>query len=185
LVRLEAFRIGDSPPAPLLGVIAGPNPETKQIGDQKKELAERHRLRLEFWTGLLERAKKRTSLHASISPSTQNYISAGAGKYGLSFWYAIRLKDSGVGLFIDQGDATTNKRIFDQLHTYKEGVETSFGGSLEWVESDQRRSYCVGHRLDKGSLQDTDRWPEIQDAMVDAMIRLDNALRPHVKSLHT
>lgn len=49
LVKLDAYRIGDSSSAPLLTVVAGPSPEAKQIGGQKKELAQRHVLRLEFW----------------------------------------------------------------------------------------------------------------------------------------
>lgn len=66
LVKLDAFRIGDSSPAPLLTVIAGPSPEARQIGGQKKDLAQRHVLRLEFWGQLLERAKEHTSLRAHL-----------------------------------------------------------------------------------------------------------------------
>lgn len=58
LLKIEAVRIGDSPPAPLFTVIAGPSNEQREIGTTKKEMAERHRLRLEFWKQLLERAKK-------------------------------------------------------------------------------------------------------------------------------
>jgi hypothetical protein len=28
-----------------------------------------------------------------------------------------------------------------------------------------------------------DRWPQIQDEMIDAMIRLEAALRPHINAL--
>src|SRR5690606_37152108 len=80
LIKLEAYRIGDSSAAPLLTVVAGPSLEAKQAGTQKKELAERHLLRLEFWTQLLERAKTRTTLLAQISPGTEHWVAAGAGK---------------------------------------------------------------------------------------------------------
>lgn len=49
LVRLEAYRIGDSESAPLFSLITGPSIETKGFGQQKKDLAERHVLRLRFW----------------------------------------------------------------------------------------------------------------------------------------
>ena len=69
LVRLDAYRIGTSDPAPLFTVIVGPSPEAKGFGQQKKQLAERHVLRLKFWDGLLTRAKERSVLlHASRSP---------------------------------------------------------------------------------------------------------------------
>jgi hypothetical protein len=34
-----------------------------------------------------------------------------------------------------------------------------------------------------GYRSDESRWPEIQDAMIDAMVRLDNALKPHLARL--
>ena len=185
LVRLEAYRIGDSSPAPLLTVVAGPSPEAKQIGGQKKELAQRHVLRLEFWGQLLDRAKERTSLHARISPGKEHWISAGAGKSGLGFNYVIRMSDAQVELYIDQGEAEANKRIFDRLFASKEQVEAVFGEPLEWQRLDDRRACRIRHILTQGGLADRDRWPEIQEAMIDAMVRLEKALKPQVKRLRT
>src|SRR5215207_6380576 len=56
LVKVEAIRIGDSPPAPLLTKVVGPSEESREVGETKKELAERYTLRRRFWTELLERA---------------------------------------------------------------------------------------------------------------------------------
>jgi len=185
LVKLEAYRIGDSPPAPLLTVVAGPSPEAKQIGGQKKELAQRHVLRLEFWGQLLERAKEHTSLHARISPGKEHWISAGAGKSGLAFNYVIRMSDAQVELYIDQGEGEANKRIFDRLFVSKEKVEEAFGEPLEWQRLDDRRACRIRHRLPLGGLADRDRWPEIQEAMIDAMVRLEKALKPRIKRLRS
>jgi len=183
LVKLEAYRIGDSPPAPLLTVVAGPSLEAKQIGGQKKELAQRHVLRLEFWGQLLDRAKECTSLHARISPGKDDWIGAGAGKSGLAFNYVIRTSDTQVELYIDQGEAEANKRIFDQLFASKEKIEEAFGEPLEWQRLDDRRACRIRHVLTFGGLADRDRWPEIQEAMIDAMVRLEKALKPQVKRL--
>ena len=48
LLKLEAIRIGDSPPAPLLTVIVGPSEEGKEVGRAKKEMAERYQIRERF-----------------------------------------------------------------------------------------------------------------------------------------
>jgi hypothetical protein len=183
LVKLDAYRIGDSPSAPLVTVVAGPSPEAKQIGGQKKELAQRHVLRLEFWGQLLDRAKERTSLHARISPGKEHWISAGAGKSGLAFNYVIRMNDAQVELYIDRGEAEANKRIFDRLFASKEQIEAAFGEPLEWQRLDDRRACRIRHRLTLGGLADRDRWPETQEAMIDAMVRLGNALKPQIKRL--
>lgn len=185
LVKLDAYRIGDSPSAPLLTVVAGPSPEAKQIGGQKKELAQRHVLRLEFWEQLLDRAKERTSLHARISPGKEHWIGAGAGRSGLAFTYVIRMNDAQVELYIDQGETGANKRIFDRLFASKEQIKAAFGEPLEWQWLDDRRTSRIRHRLTLGGLADRDRWPEIQEAMIDAMVRLENALKPQIKRLRS
>jgi len=183
LVKVEAYRIGDSPPAPLLSIVAGPSPEAKQIGIQKEELAERHILRLEFWKQLLARSRQHTMLHAAISPGKENWISAGAGISGLSFNYVIRMNGAQVELYIDRGDAGENKRIFDQLFVHREQVEAIFGGALEWQRLEDRRASRIRSVLPGGGLADRDRWPEIQEAMIGAMVRLEKALKPEIRRL--
>lgn len=64
-VKIEGIRIGESPAAPLLSVICAPSEETKEIGKRKKEFAERHQRRLEFWGRLLAKSRERTQLHAN------------------------------------------------------------------------------------------------------------------------
>jgi len=183
LVKVEAYRISESPPAPLLTIVAGPSFEAKQIGGQRKEMAERHRLRLEFWQQLLSKAKQQTALHAGISPSKDNWISAGAGMSGLGFNYAIRMDNARVELYINRGDAEQNKRIFDQLFARKEPVEAEFGDALHWERLDDRRASRISYVLPTGGLANRDRWPRIQDAMIGAMVRLEKALKPEIRRL--
>lgn len=73
LVKPEAIRIGDSTPAPLFTFIVGPTEEAWEVGERKRELAEQHYLRRDFWTQLLDKAKQRTKLHAALSPSTDYF----------------------------------------------------------------------------------------------------------------
>ena len=90
LVQLAAYRIGDSEPAPLFTVIAGPSAEGKGFGQERKVLAERHVLRLKFWEQLLARAKEKgVQTHAGRSPSKDSWMGAGAGRSGLAFVYLI------------------------------------------------------------------------------------------------
>lgn len=184
LLQLEAFRIGDSPPAPKLTLVAGPSPESRAIGSQKKELAERHKLRLDFWRSLQERLAGKTSLHANITPGKENWISTGAGRSGLAYNYVILMDACRVELYIDTGDGEVNKRYFDKLYAQKEAIEGAFGALLDWQRMDDRRASRICYLItDKGGLKTPETWPELQDAMIDAMIRLHKALDPRVKNL--
>lgn len=180
LIKVEAVRISDSPPAPLLTLIVGPSEETRGAGATKRELAERHHLRKEFWTGLLERAKSRTKLHARISPNHSSECYATAGVGGIQYGYIARRDDADVVLYIDNGIEAENAAMFRALEAHQAEIDASFGPGLEWQLQVGKKACRISHRIDLGGYAHQDRWPEIQDAMIDAMIRLDRAFRPHL-----
>jgi len=185
LIKVEAVKIGESLPAPLLTLIVGPSEESKEVGDTKKELAERQVLRKQFWTQLLERAKQQTRLHANISPSRENWLGTGAGRSGLGLNYSVRQHDAAVELYIDTGkDADDqNQAIFDAFDANRDAIEAKFGGPLDWQPLEGRRACRIQLRIPDGGWRDEDRWPEVHAAMIDAMIRLEAALRPHIDAL--
>jgi hypothetical protein len=183
LIRVEAVRIGDSHAAPSFSVVAGPSKAAREAGETKKDLAERHVLRLEFWTQLLARAKARSNLHARVSPGFENWISAGAGRSGLGYNYLVLFHETRVELYIDSTDADENKRVFDALHADRESIEQGFGAPLSWQRLDGRKASRISCLLPEGGLQDQNRWPEIQERMVDAMLRLESVFRPRIQAL--
>lgn len=185
LVKVEAIQIEDSPAAPLLTLIVGPSEEGRTVGQTKKELAERHIIRQQFWTGLLAAARSRTKLHSAISPSNQGWIGTGAGRSGMSYNYVITEHDSRVELYVDLGRDSdeTNKAIFDQLETHREAVEATFGEPLTWERLDGRRACRIRKDLAGGGYRDEESWSNIQERLVNAMIRFEKALGPQIAKL--
>lgn len=184
LLKIEGIRIADSPPAPLLTLIVGPSEETRVVGETKRELAERHFIRKDFWTALLEKARPLTRLHSGVSPGHDTWVGTGAGKSGLTFSYVMTQHGSGVELYIDRGRGldAENTRIFETLLACREEIESEYGGSLEWQPLEGKRACRIKQSLD-GGYRDEERWPEIHESMIDAMIRLERALRPHLDQL--
>jgi len=185
LVKVEAVRIENSQPAPLFSVVAEPTEMVKDIGREKKEYAERHYLRKEFWTQLLEKAKRRTNLHQNISPVIYSWIGTGAGKAGLGYNYVIANSYAGVEIYLDRGKdfPALNKERFDELYKHKDEIEKVFGGKLSWERLDKKRASRIAFRFEGVGLKDKDQWPYIQDGMIDAMIRLEAAFKPYIKQL--
>ena len=185
LLKLEAVKIENSLPAPLLTLIVGPSEESKGFGATKKGLAERSTIRQQFWTELLERAREKTKLHAAISPGHGEYIRTGAGKAGLSFNYVIRKHRAFVQLYVDRGKEAgdENTAIYDQLFLHKNEIESEFGDKLVWQRLEGIRACRIKKYIKIGGLADKEKWPEIQSAMIEAMVRLESAFRPYISKL--
>ena len=185
IVQIEGVRIGNSDPAPLFSVICAPSEEGKELGSTKKEMAERDKKRFDFWKLLLEKANQRTYLHAGRNPRATNWISAGAGKTGLSYDYGVTNNSCSVVLYIDRGkdEKETNRKIFHSLLSKRDIIEKDFGGDLTWKCEDERRSCTIWWTSKTGGLKDEKKWGKIQDEMIDAMIRFERALRDHINRL--
>jgi hypothetical protein len=150
----------------------------------KAKPAERYALRKQFWAELLPRAKEKTPLHAASSPRERAYVAVGTGIRGLSLVYVIAQHSARVELYIDRGDRGENTRIFETLAAAKDQIEAAFGGALVWEPLPGKRACRISYRLEAGGYRDDrKRWPEIHDAMIGAMIRLEKALRPHLDRL--
>ena len=186
LLKLEAVRIGDSLPAPLLTLIVGSSETSQSVGETRREFTERHSLRHRFWAQLLDRAKERSPLHANISPSQYSYVQTGTGRRGLTLRYITQQHTSDIDLYIDRGtdSDSENEEIFDRLRQSQAEIEEVFGEPLEWQGLEGKRACRIVKRFSLGGYQDEEeRWPEIQDPMIDGMIRLEAALKPHIDRL--
>ena len=183
LLKLEAIRIGDSEPAPLLTQIVGPSEETREVGRKKEEMAERERLRYRFFEGLLEHAKTRSQLHANISPNKYGWVGAGSGIAGVTFNYVVGQRNARVELYIDTRDGNENRRVFEVLSRERDKVEAACGFSLEWDTKEGRRACRIQKTCDAGGYRDEATWEAVHKELADAMAKLESALRPHLKRL--
>jgi hypothetical protein len=183
LLKVEAVRIGDSPAAPLLTVIVGPSSETKAVGIQKKELAERYDIRHAWWSRLIERPDAK--LHAHLTPSSYSWIGTSSGVRGLNLNYAVTQSDCGAELYIDRGKDSDeeNKRIFDQLAEARAEVDEKVGETIAWQRLDGRRACRIKVTVPGGYRSPVDDWDAIQARQVNAMNDLSQALQPHIKKL--
>ena len=149
---------------------------------ERKERAERHELRYRFWASRLEAARPRTKLHATRSPSDDSWIWGGIGRTGFGLNYVIRQRDGQVELKID-GNVATGAAAFATLKAERAAIEQEFGGPLEWEEPPAIGGWRICHRTEGGYRDPDADWVKIQDRMIDAMIRLDAAVRPRVVKL--
>ena len=151
------------------------------MNDKERAVRLVHR---KFLESLLTLNEGRTTLDARLRPSARDYIEISAGVSGLHFRYVVGRERTRVELFVARRDAAANKRIFDELEAHKHEIEAAFGGQLTWERLEGGKSSRIAYPLSNGgSKGDEARWEMVQHAMIDAMTRLEKALRPFISKL--
>jgi hypothetical protein len=90
-----------------------------------------------------------------------------------------------VELWIAHGTGQTarTKAAFNALADQKVAIEADFGAPLDWQELPQGEGSRIRYVVDGGYKSPPERWPTIHEAMVNAMVRLDKAMRRRVAQL--
>jgi hypothetical protein len=139
---------------------------------------------LRFWSGLLEKANARNSLHQSISPSTGNWIAVQVHG-GLKYSYVHAFGKGRIDLYFDKPIQADNKAAFDFLQDLKSEIEQNFSGELVWQRLDDKTASRIYAPVDVGNLKDESTWDEMQKAMVETMEQLEATFRPYLEEHFT
>jgi hypothetical protein len=184
LIKVSAFKIDDSMPAPLFAIIAGPEDELRDIGKIKNDLSDKDKKRFEFFSKLLTYSNSKTDLFNNVSPvGYQSGIMTGAGKSGLSWVYSILSNKSHVLLYFSLPNAQKNKERFDKFIKNKTAIENEFGNSLDWDYKEGRQQHYIKSISDDGGLYNEANWDSIQRDMVMRMINLEKVLGKYLKDI--
>lgn len=183
MLALEVVKISDSLPAPKLTLIVGPSEESRSVAetrqDAQRDLAERQILRQKFWKQLLEQARKRTPAFSGRQGTTGNTLNGRTGLSGVNFYYNIKEHQGTIGLFISTGDEVTNQAIYEQLATAREQIESVFGRELNWHIPEGKPWREIWTKAARTGYRDED-WATTQEAMISAMERFEQALKPFI-----
>ena len=176
LIQLESYQIDDSKPAPLFKVICEPSEEIKQLGKQKKELDETltNKLKTDFWKKFLENNKEKTKGFSLPSPSWWTVMEKNSPHKDISLAYNIRKNKGGIIIKFKQD-------FKDQFFNLKKEWENELGFPLEFRKSGNAGKpsdkYELCKLFDKGGYRNPKaEWKEIQEEMVNNMIKLEKLL---------
>lgn len=179
-LELEVVRIGDSLPAPLFKLAAEPNQWQKRVRTSARaatELTGKPALYVAFWTRFLER------LHAehpdwsrARAAGPDNWFAMACPIKGGSY-YSATFSSGGIRfeLYIDQGNADENERLFDQFLERREEMEQIFGGELSFERLEGRRASRIADYHD-GDVAYQESWEAYIDWLFDAGARMRAAV---------
>ncbi|MFP6896801.1 MAG: DUF4268 domain-containing protein, partial [Roseibacillus sp.] len=151
---------------------------------EQKRAAGRWQGELErFWAQMIRRNQDKYPRLASRSAPKVNKFSFKRGD-----GYALHmdvLKDLGYFTceIILPDDEESRSAAVEILSVHREAVEEAFGGDLEWKEKEERPVFQVYHSIGGGWGSPESEWPDIQDRLVEQLLRLEAALQSAIEEI--
>lgn len=136
LVKVEAWRIGNSLATPKFQVICEPNNWTKVLRKKSNDdLCERKLEQLKFWQGFVEYCKDKEKSFTLTKPLLQNWytISIGSSDYKICLVYNISTDTLKCQLEV------SNKNLYRKLEQYMNDINMEIN-NLEWDYLEDRKT---------------------------------------------
>lgn len=152
--------------------------------DGQRPVGARQELFRRFWKQLIERSLAHTQLFANRSTTPDHWMSLGIGRTGFSLCVSVTQARSRAECYIRfTNDDERALRAFAALQAQRASIENSFGGVLEWQSLPGRSGSRICTDMPGGWRLPEGQWPQLQDKLIDAITRLDMALREPIQKL--
>jgi hypothetical protein len=152
--------------------------------DGQRPVGARQELFRRFWKQLIERSLAHTQLFANRSTTPDHWMSLGIGRTGFSLCVSVTQARSRAECYIRfTNDDERAMRAFAALQAQRASIENSFGGVLEWQSLPGRSGSRICTDMSGGWRLPEGQWPQLQDKLIDAIMRLDMALREPIQKL--
>ena len=187
-ITIEAWRIGESDPAPRLRVEVMPNNWSRTLKKVHSGLTPRKQLYLRFWGEFLPAFRAaHPNWTRAIKPSKDSWMSfpsklSNVLRYIISFTRDGRLR---VEAYVDNDDTTIVEEAYRQLHDRAKEIEGRVGKKLKWGDQkpNARASRISFYFPNPIRVEDEDCWPEAREWTVKAMGKMREAFDPLLQEL--
>ena len=154
-IKMEVWKIGDSPPAPKFHIISKPNNWTKLVKQsiQKGGLSELNQIQLKFWTGFKQYAKENNINLKLRKPSPQQWYDMSLGRSDCHMALTINSQKKEFGCEVYISDS---KDTYFAFFESKDEIDSKIEG-LEWMELPTKKASRI-KKVFKGDLKKESKW---------------------------
>ena len=157
LIKMEIWKIGDSPYAPKFQVISQPNDWAKAVKESaSRELNENRIQKLDFWSKFKEYALTKKTKLKLRKPRPQHWYDISIGSSTAHVALTINSVEDIVTceLYIPH-----SKELFNSLYADREKIEAELGEKPDWMELPERKAsrIRIAHKADT---DDPAKWEE-------------------------
>lgn len=182
-IRLEVWRIEDSPPAVQLNPVEEPSEWMEKAKRSRGELSETKQLQEEFWTGFRDRIREADSPLQPRKPRPSHYYSnpIGISEYHISFGIYTQEIELTLDLIIED-----DEEAFWALHSSQTEIEEAIGAELEWEEPRETRGGNMRSNIRisrDADLEAQDEWEDYYDWMFEYGGRFHDVFPDRIRNI--
>jgi hypothetical protein len=180
-LKLELWRIGNSPVAPKFNVVCKPNEWTRLVV-KSRDNSESMQFCLNYWTGVLDLIRPSEILHKSAKPygRQDTIFNVGWHNFVLKAYFSRPQKRGGVWVSCRGPKGLEN---FSTIQDSASQIERALGQKLEWNGQDgvNRGSFLLP--LSGFDVDNTNDWPRQQKMFADTVVSMYRVTAPYVGEL--
>jgi hypothetical protein len=184
-VRVELWRIGDSPLAPKFEVTVKPNNWAKAGRVQARaatDASPTKQLQQRFWMALIEHLASNAPQIRPQKPRPQHWLNNSIGRSGFGLNITANTRDERLGVELWMPGVTA-KQHFSRLKEQQNEIEDKLGFKLDWQELPDSMACRIATWYPQASIEDESRWHDYLEWLTQRLVKMDQVLRPIVRSL--
>ena len=141
LIKVHAYKIGDSNPAPMFNIIEQPNDFADNVrAIENRNLNKSQTERLEFWTKFNDILENRKFPFNKRKATTDHWYSAAIGSSLCHIQIDLVNKENRIRISIY---ILNDKDLFDSFFNNKESIENELGYNLEWNRMEDAKTSMI------------------------------------------
>jgi hypothetical protein len=179
LLEIQAYRIGDSLPAPKFEVIEKPNDfiqSTKSMGIDK-EISQTQAERLNFWTLFNDEIIAHGKPFNVRNPSTDHYYNVALGTSDAHVSITLVNKNNTVGIEIYIND---KKELYDRLYENSEDIHQDLGFEMDWQRLDDKKASRIIYYIDGLNFQNHANYSSLMDEIIHKVTLLRDTFKKYI-----
>lgn len=185
MIALETISISGSPPAVIFKLAASPNAWAKTAAaSASKTVSDKTVAYQEFFQGLMDELREKHKFTNAKAAQPQSWYAFASGTsgvtYNASFASSSRLR---AELYIDVGDFSKNKAIYDRLKIDEAAIEAGIGEKLTWERLDEKRACRISVIRENTSIADVSAQEDVmREWLIARLLKFKAVLGPRVKA---
>jgi hypothetical protein len=182
-IRLEVWRIGESPPAVRFNPVEDPSEWKEKAKRSEGELTETKKLQEEYWTQFRDLIENRDTPLRARKPKPQHWYNNPIGKSGYKLQFTVNTVENRLYAQLIIKD---DPEAFQSLEQQKDQIEEEMGEPFIWrppeeAQGESDRSKITLRR--EGHLTEKDNWDQYHQWMLEQGEQFHEVLANRIQRL--